>query len=173
MAIYDLYDNSARPSPQAPSSPLLQEARLELDSVLDNMAEDFKRLHPEWRKRRRGQTVPNTGEASNLGTFIEPILSAFILSKAARTSGRRLIRERYRNDRRREKRRINSPWLWERLLALQVTESYLMNGCMSDQRYAHCALLSTINDNPSLNPPRGRHVGKVQTNDRIRGTCRI
>jgi hypothetical protein len=73
MAIYDLYDNSARPSPQAPSSPLLQEARLELDSVLDNMAEDFKRLHPEWRKRRRGQTVPNTGEASNLGTSTEPI----------------------------------------------------------------------------------------------------
>ncbi|KAJ7249175.1 hypothetical protein B0H12DRAFT_1122212 [Mycena haematopus] len=75
MAIYDLYDNSTRPSPQPPSSPVLEDVRLELDSVLDDIAEGSKHLRPEWRTRHKGQTslVPParaSGEV-NLGVVVE------------------------------------------------------------------------------------------------------
>jgi hypothetical protein len=76
MAIYDLYDNSARPSPQPPASPVLEDARLELDSVLEHMAEDSARLRPEWRKRHnaRAPLAPlahKSGEG-NLGKSSSP-----------------------------------------------------------------------------------------------------
>lgn len=54
MEIYDLYDNSALPSPQPPSSPALQDGMLELDSVLETIDEDSQGLRPEWRKRAYG-----------------------------------------------------------------------------------------------------------------------
>ncbi|KAF7337003.1 hypothetical protein MVEN_02136900 [Mycena venus] len=73
MAIYDLYDNSTRPSPQPPASPVLEDAaRLELDSVLDHMAEESKRLRPDWRKRHNAHTaLACTSGEDNLEVVVE------------------------------------------------------------------------------------------------------
>lgn len=76
MAIYDLYDNSARPSPQPPASPVLEDARLELDSVLEQMAEESERLRPEWRKRHNGRAslapLAHKSGDGNLGKSTSP-----------------------------------------------------------------------------------------------------
>ncbi|KAJ6620070.1 hypothetical protein B0H10DRAFT_1946364 [Mycena sp. CBHHK59/15] len=50
MAIYDLYDNSTRPSPQPPASPLLHDAGLPLNAILEDITEDGCQ-RPERRKR--------------------------------------------------------------------------------------------------------------------------
>ncbi|KAJ7814444.1 hypothetical protein B0H14DRAFT_3747727 [Mycena olivaceomarginata] len=89
MAIYDLYDNSARPSPQPPASPVLEDARLELDSVLEHMAED-SRLRPEWRKRHNGRAplaplAHKSGEG-NLVDSQRPVLSQVRHVGAMRTA---------------------------------------------------------------------------------------
>ncbi|KAF7374364.1 hypothetical protein MSAN_00320400 [Mycena sanguinolenta] len=109
MALYDLYDNSTRPSPQPPSSPVLEDGRLELDSMLDHIAEDFKHLGPEWRSRHKGQTTfaspACVSSESNLGKFFAIIPSIRVLNRR-RCGGRRLLRERNRTKRRREKPRI-------------------------------------------------------------------
>ncbi|KAJ7111959.1 hypothetical protein C8R44DRAFT_856531 [Mycena epipterygia] len=65
MAIYDLYRPS--PSPQPPSSPTLQNTKLELDSVLDTIAEDSKSQRPERRKHTYAPQTAFTPSARKSG----------------------------------------------------------------------------------------------------------
>ncbi|KAK7006175.1 hypothetical protein R3P38DRAFT_3037118 [Favolaschia claudopus] len=57
MAIYDLYDNSSFSSPQPPASPALENARLELESMLEQLAEDSKNRRPPLPSRKSSRQI--------------------------------------------------------------------------------------------------------------------